>query len=142
MKKNPGRTYLMARMPIAVSMLGHGLARIPKLQEFSDHMVNQFSKSIIPFKLVAGFSTALPFIELGVGVFLILGLFTRFSCVIGLLVMLALIFGSSMIEQWENVFTQIIYGLYFSMLYYYAIYNRYSFDRLLSRVPNAKSHVL
>jgi thiosulfate dehydrogenase (quinone) large subunit len=142
MRKNPGRTYLMARMPVAVSMLGHGLDRIPKLQGFSDHMVDQFSKSIIPVKVVAEFSTALPFVELGVGVLLILGLFTRFSCVLGLLLMLALIFGSTMIEQWDNVFIQIMYGLYFTMLYYYAFYNRYSFDRLLSREQNVKSHVL
>jgi thiosulfate dehydrogenase [quinone] large subunit len=67
MKKNPGRTYLMARLPIAVSMLGHGLTRIPKLQIFSDHMVEQFSKSMIPVKLVAPFSTALPFAELLIG---------------------------------------------------------------------------
>ena len=142
MKKNPGRTYLMARLPIAVSMLGHGLDRIPKLQEFSSHMANQFSNTIIPFKLVAGFSTALPFVELGIGVLLILGLFTRFTCVLGLTVMLALTFGATMIEQWDNVFIQIIYGLYFTMLYYYAIYNRYSFDRLLSRNQNASSNVL
>jgi thiosulfate dehydrogenase (quinone) large subunit len=142
MKKNPGRTYLMARMPIAVSMLGHGLDRIPKLEIFSDHLVNQFSKSIIPVKLVAPFSMALPFAELLTGVLLILGLFTRFGCVLGLLIMLALIFGSTMIEEWNNVFMQIIYGLYFCMLYYYAFYNRYSFDRLLGRIPNAKAHVL
>ena len=142
MKKNPGRTYLMARMPIAVSMLGHGLARIPKLQIFSDHLVNQFSKTIIPIKLVALFTTALPFMELLIGILLILGLFTRLACVLGLLIMLALIFGATVIEQWDNVFMQIVYGLYFTMLYYYAFYNRYSFDRLLGRIQDAKSHVL
>jgi thiosulfate dehydrogenase [quinone] large subunit len=142
MKKNPGRTYLMARLPIAVSMLGHGLTRIPKLQIFSDHMVEQFSKSMIPVKLVAPFSTALPFAELLIGTLLILGLFTRLACVLGLLFMLVLIFGSTVIEQWDNVFMQIIYGLYFTMLYYYAFYNRYSFDRLLGRIQDAKSHVL
>ncbi|MBV8391374.1 MAG: DoxX family membrane protein [Mucilaginibacter sp.] len=142
MKKNPGRTYLMARLPIAVSMLGHGLDRIPKLQIFSDHLVGQFSKSIIPEKLVSLFSISLPFVELGIGILLILGLFTRFACVIGLITMLALNFGSCQLEQWDNVFTQMLYGLYFVMLYYYAYYNRYSFDRLMSRIPNTKSHVL
>ena len=142
MRKNPGRTYLMARLPIAVSMLGHGLDRIPKLQEFSSHMVNQFSNAIIPFKLILWFSSALPFVELGIGVLLILGLFTRFACVVGLITMLALIFGSCLIEQWDNVLSQMLYSLYFVMLYYYAFYNRYSFDRLLGRIPNAKTHVL
>jgi len=142
MKKNPGRTYLMARLPIAVSALGHGLDRIPKLQIFSDHLISQFSKSILPIKLISPFSLLLPFIELGVGILLILGLFTRFACVVGLVTMLALILGSCLIEQWDNVLSQMLYSLYFVMLYYYAFYNRYSFDRLMSRVPNAKTHVL
>jgi thiosulfate dehydrogenase [quinone] large subunit len=45
--------------------------------------------------------------------------------------MLALIFGSSLLEQWENVFSQIIYGAYFALLYYFTPYNRYAIDRLL-----------
>jgi thiosulfate dehydrogenase (quinone) large subunit len=142
MKKNPGRTYLMARLPIAVSLIGHGLDRIPKLQGFSDHIAQQFNNSIIPIKLVTTFSMALPFAELAIGAFLLLGLFTRFACVLGLLYMLALIFGSCLIEQWDNVFIQMMYGLYFAMLYYYAIYNRYSFDRLISRDQDAKTNVL
>lgn len=142
MKKNPGRTYLMARLPIAVSALGHGIDRIPKIQVFSDHLVSQFSKSILPIKLVSLFSMTLPFIELGVGILLILGLFTRFACIVGLITMLALIFGSCLLEQWDNVLSQMLYGLYFVMLYYYAFYNRYSFDRLLGRIPNAKTNVL
>ena len=142
MKKNPGRTYLMARLPIAVSMLGHGLDRIPKIQVFSDHLVGQFSKTILPLKLVIPFSTILPFVELGVGILLTIGLFTRFACIIGVVAMLALIFGSCLIEQWDNVLSQMLYGLYFVMLFYYAFYNRYSFDSLISREPNAKTNVL
>ena len=142
MKKNPGRTYLMARLPIAVSMLGHGLDRIPKIQAFSDHLASQFSKSILPLKFVGSFGTALPFLELGIGMLLLLGLFMRFTCVVGLITMLALIFGSCLLEQWDNVLFQMLYSLYFVMLYYYAFYNRYSFDSLMSREPNAKKNVL
>jgi len=142
MKKNPGRTYLMARLPIAVSMLGHGLDRIPKLQVFSDHLVDQFSKSILPLKLVGLFGTALPFLELGIGILLLLGLFMRFTCVVGLVTMLALIFGSCLLEQWDNVLSQMLYSLYYAMLYYYAFYNRYSFDSLMRVEPHAKTNVL
>jgi thiosulfate dehydrogenase [quinone] large subunit len=134
MQNNPNTTYLLARLPIAVSMFGHGLERIPKLQGFSSHLVGQFSKSILPAALVTPFSYVLPFLELLTGVLLILGLFTRFSCILGVLIMLALIFGSSMIEQWENVFTQIIYGAYFALLYYFAVYNRYSIDGWMHQI--------
>lgn len=129
MQKNPGRTYLLARLPIAVSMLGHGLERIPKLPEFRSHLAEQFSTSVLPPAIVSPFSLALPFLELITGGLLILGLFTRFACALGVMLMLALILGSSMIEQWDNVFMQLVYGAYFSILYYFAFYNKYSLDR-------------
>ena len=110
MNNKPNTTYLLARLPIAMSMFGHGLERLPKLQSFSSHLVGQFSKSIISLALATPFSYILPFLELLTGMLLLLGFFTRFSCILGVLIMLALIFGSSMLEQWENVFTQIIYG--------------------------------
>lgn len=135
MQKNPGRTYLLARLPIGMSMFGHGLDRMPKLQAFSGHMVEQFSKSMIPGSLVSLFSYVLPFLEFLTGILLLLGLFTRFACVLGVMIMLVLIFGSSLIEQWENVFTQVIYGAYFALLYSFAVYNRYSIDRRFTREP-------
>jgi len=126
-------TYLLGRLPVAMSMFGHGLERLPKLSGFSNHMVQQFNNAVLPLAAVEVFSHLLPFAELLIGVLLIIGLFTRFAAVLGVLVMLALIFGSSMIEQWENVFTQIVYGLFFALIYYFAPYNYYSVDGLLKR---------
>ena len=126
-------TYLLGRLPVAMSMFGHGFERLPKLNGFSNHMVQQFNNAVLPLALVEVFSHVLPFVELLTGVLLILGLFTRAAAVLGVLIMLALIFGSSMIEQWENVFTQIVYGLCFALIYYFEPYNYYSVDRLLER---------
>jgi thiosulfate dehydrogenase [quinone] large subunit len=126
-------TYLLCRLPVAVSMFGHGLDRLPKLSGFSDHMVQQFNNAMLPLALVEVFSHILPFVEFITGIFLIIGLFTRFAAIVGVLIMLALIFGSSMIEQWENVFTQIIYGMCFALIYHFSAYNYYSVDRLLSK---------
>jgi thiosulfate dehydrogenase [quinone] large subunit len=125
-------TYLLGRLPVAMSMFGHGLERLPKLSGFSNHMVQQFNNAMLPLALVEIFSHVLPLIELITGILLIIGLFTRFAAVLGVLIMLALIFGSSMIEQWENVFTQIIYGLCFTLIYYFEPYNYYSVDKLLN----------
>ena len=124
-------TYLLARLPVAMSMLGHGIERMPKLAGFAQHVTEQFKNAVLPLAAVEVFSHILPFVELLTGVLLILGLFTRFAAVIGVLTMLTLIFGSSMIEQWENVFTQIVYGLCFAAIYYFEPYNYYSIDRLL-----------
>jgi thiosulfate dehydrogenase [quinone] large subunit len=130
-------TYLLARLPVAMSMFGHGLERLPKLEGFSNHMVQQFNNAMLPLALVEVFSHVLPFIEFLTGILLIIGLFTRFATILGVLIMLALIFGSSMIEQWENVFTQIIYGGCFALLYYFASYNYYSVDQLFAKKKTA-----
>jgi thiosulfate dehydrogenase [quinone] large subunit len=114
--------YLLARLPLGMSFLGHGLVRLPKLEAFSNGLVTSFSKSILPASL------ALPFLELLTGILLFLGLFTRFAIFLGALLMLSLIFGSSMIEQWENVFTQLFYSGYLALLFYFLPYNNISID--------------
>lgn len=132
--KNSYSGYLLGRLPIAFSMLGHGIIRLPKMNEFSDWMVGVFEKSIIPSSVVMPFSYALPILELNVGFLLLIGLFTRQAIVLGSLIMLALIFGSCMLEDWQNVFVQMIYGAYFAVLLCFEKkYNRYALDGLLFR---------
>src|ERR1035438_4460148 len=103
-------TYLLARLPIGMSMLGHGLIRLTKLQAFRTGMVNEFSKSILPQALVMPFSYMLPFLEFAVGILLLAGLFTRFACALGSAVIVALIFGSSLLEQ--CILPAILWGLF------------------------------
>jgi thiosulfate dehydrogenase [quinone] large subunit len=121
-------TYLLARLPIGMSFLGHGLQRLPILAKFSAGMVNGFSKSFIPGALVQPFSLGLPFVELLLGILLLLGLFTRFATILGVIVMLALIFGSTSLGQWDNVFIQLMYSAYLALLYYFLPYNTISVD--------------
>lgn len=125
--------YLIARLSIGMSMFAHGLVRMPKLDGFSNWMVTSFKDAALPEALVRPFSYALPVLELAVGVLLLLGLFTRISIITGSIIMLALIFGSGMIEKWDAVFTQIVYGVIFAILYNYLDSNRYSLDRVLQR---------
>ncbi|MEO6915060.1 MAG: DoxX family protein [Chitinophagaceae bacterium] len=125
--------YLLARLPIAWSMFGHGLVRIPKLSVFSSGMVKAFSQSILSASVVQSFAYALPFLELLTGLFIILGLFTRQSLLVGFLIMMSLIFGSSLIEDWQNVFVQMIYAVYFVLLMLFLSYNRYSVDYVMTR---------
>jgi len=121
-------TYLLARLPMGLSFFGHGLIRIIKLDEFSDGMVKQFSKSVLPEGFVSAFGHVLPFLEFITGLLILLGLFTRFGIVLGVAIILALIFGSSVIEQWNAIFTQLFYGAYLAVLFYFADWNRVSVD--------------
>ena len=76
--EKPNTAYLLARLPIAMSMFTHGLERIPKLQAFSEGMVKQFAKSPLPAGMVQAFGTVLPCFEFLTGLLLLIGLFTRF----------------------------------------------------------------
>ena len=125
--------YLLARQPIAWSMFGHGLVRIPKLAAFSAGMTKNFSHSILPSSIVLPFAYALPFLELLTGLLIIIGLFTRQALLLGFLIMIVLIFGSSLIEEWQGVFIQMMYAVYFTLLILYLPFNRYSLDAVMGR---------
>lgn len=125
--------YLLARLPIGMSMFVHGFERMPKLQAFAGGMEKQFEKTMLAPSLVHLFGVVLPFCELLTGVLLLLGLFTRFAAILGVLIMLALIFGSGLLEQWQNVFLQMVYGAYFAVLYLFAEHNGYAVDGMLKK---------
>lgn len=125
--------YLTARLCVGVSMLAHGLVRLPKLSGFSHWMVGQFAHSILPETLVRPFSYALPFAELVTGVLLIAGLFTRQGLVLGCGIMMVLIFGSGMIEDWNAIPSQLIHAAFFSVLLASISYNEYSADGWLHK---------
>jgi thiosulfate dehydrogenase [quinone] large subunit len=123
--------YFFLRLPLAMSMFGHGLVRLPKLSGFAEGMKEQFEKSILPDVIVLPFGYALPVIELLIGILLILGWQTRIAIYAGLLTMAALIFGSSTIESWGAISVQLIHALYFGMLLYFLPKDRISFDAKL-----------
>ncbi|AHM62936.1 DoxX family protein [Flammeovirgaceae bacterium 311] len=124
-------SYFFLRLPLAMSMFGHGLVRLPKLSGFAEGMTEQFKDSILPEILVLPFGYALPFIELIIGILLILGWQTRNSIYAGLLTMAALVFGSSTIESWGAISVQLIHALYFGMLLHFLPKDRFSIDAKL-----------
>ena len=126
--KKESYSYLLARLPMGMSFFGHGLIRLTKLSVFSHEMAGQFSKSILPQNFVLAFGYVLPFLEFITGFLLLIGLFTRSAIVLGVLIILSLIFGSSLIEQWPAIFTQLIYGLYLALLFNFIGYNTISID--------------
>lgn len=125
--------YFFARLPIGLSMLGHGLVRLPKLQSFAQGMTDSFEQSYLPSTLVYAFGLLLPILELLVGLLIVLGLFTRIGLIGGLLVMSMLIFGSAAIENWNAISSQLIHSIYMALLLYYVDYNTLSIDKLVKQ---------
>jgi thiosulfate dehydrogenase [quinone] large subunit len=120
-------TYQLARLPIGFSLLGHGLVRLPKLSAFANGMVANFSDSPLPQLLVKPFAFSLPFIELLIGVGVILGFQIRAVSVAGVMLMCVLIFGSSFIESWNAIAIQMFYGVYFALLFRFSHFNTIGF---------------
>src|SRR6266404_8360982 len=126
-------TFLLLRLAMAVSVLGHGLVRLPKLSAFSNWMVNSFEKSMLPKILVVPFSYVLPLAEFTVGLLLFTGLFTRPASIMGAIIMIVLIFGTTMIENWEAVPSQLIHVAFYAVLLQFSQYNILALDNLFKK---------
>jgi thiosulfate dehydrogenase [quinone] large subunit len=126
-------SFLIIRLAVAASMLGHGLVRLPKLNGFSNWMVSSFEKSMLPSALVTPFSYILPIAEFVIGLLLVIGLFTRASLIAGGFTMVILIFGSAMVENWEAMPSQFIHAAFFAVLLSFLQYNTYAVDNFFKK---------
>jgi thiosulfate dehydrogenase (quinone) large subunit len=128
------KAFLLLRLGIGTSCFGHGLVRLPKLDKFSEGMITEFQHSMLPGSLVTAFAYALPFAELIIGLLILLGLFTRHALVAGAIVMLLLIFGTTAIEQWNNLNSQLIHLLFLAgLLPFVDEYNTWALDKRIHR---------
>jgi thiosulfate dehydrogenase [quinone] large subunit len=125
---NSELAFVLGRLLLGINFLGHGLVRLPKLAAFRGGLVKQFASTWLPSVLVELFATVLPFVEFGIGLLLLLGLFTRPVLALGMFVMMALVFGSSQQEKWDAVATQMVYGIFFLLLLRHVDHNRYCLD--------------
>ncbi|WP_025666238.1 DoxX family membrane protein [Aquimarina megaterium] len=125
--------YLLLRLAMGTNLLAHGLVRIPKIETFSNWMINLYKEVVLPEIFISSFAKILPFAELTIGIFLIFGLFTYRTCLAGGILMIILIFGSCLVEQWEWVGFQMVYVLFFYLLIDTTQNNPFSIDNLLQK---------
>jgi thiosulfate dehydrogenase [quinone] large subunit len=126
------QSFLLTRLAVGTSLLGHGLVRLPKLDKFSHGIAAGFQDSFLPRGLVLGFGYLLPFAEFGIGLLTLLGLFTRPAAVAGSLLMIVLIFGTTAIEKFENIPSMLLHVLFFvGVLAFVDRYDNCSLDRVL-----------
>ena len=122
--------FFILRIAIAISMLGHGLVRLPKLKAFSQWMVGSFEKSMLPKAIIVPFSYALPIAEFVIGLLLLTGLFTKPAAFAGAVVMLLLLFGTTMVENWEAIPSQLLHIIFFALLLQLMGNNSYALDKI------------
>lgn len=125
---NAKYSYFFVKLPMALSLLGHGLVRLPKLQVFSDWMVGFMAKSYLPELMIRGFSYLVPFVEVLTGVLLLLGFFTRQTIYLALALMALFVFGNTTIENWEAITSELLHAAYLVALLYLIPHDRFSVD--------------
>jgi thiosulfate dehydrogenase [quinone] large subunit len=131
--KEKNIAYSLIRVIIGVSMLGHGLVRIPKIVKFSEGLVSKFADSMIPEIVIAPFGYALTIAEFLIGLFLVMGLFTKKAALAGIVVMISLVLGSTLIENWSVLNSQLIHAAFFAFLIWFLPLNYYSLDRWIKK---------
>lgn len=105
---------LVIRIGLGVNMAMHGLVRIPKLSTFVTKTEAGFADTLLPAFLAKGFLYALPFMELVIGILILLGgQFSKWGYFAGGLVISLLLFGTTLKEDWATAGTQMIYVIAF-----------------------------
>ncbi|WP_295122402.1 DoxX family protein [uncultured Chitinophaga sp.] len=120
--------FALARITLGINFLGHGLVRLPKLDAFRTGMVKDFERTFLPGPIVSAFATVLPFIEFALGLFLIIGIFTKQSLAGCAILMMILLFGTCMKEAWDSAGSQMLYALFIAFLLFNLEYNSLSID--------------
>jgi thiosulfate dehydrogenase [quinone] large subunit len=125
--------YLMLRFTLGLSILMHGLVRLPHLSVFADTTVRLFAETPLPAIIVRPFALSLVFVESIVGLLLLLGLWTRWALLVGALSMASLVFGTALRSDWNTLAIQMLYASIYAALIAAREYNFYSVDAVIQR---------
>ena len=127
--------YALMRLALGVNIFGHGFFRILSgVGNFANGMAQGMDKGPLPHALTLSFGYCIPWIEFTLGALLVLGLFTRFALVAGALLMAALTFGTTSVQNWNGAGTQLMYSfIFFAMLWLVGANTLSVDDKLLRR---------
>jgi thiosulfate dehydrogenase [quinone] large subunit len=125
--------YLMLRFSLGLSILMHGLVRLPHLSAFADATVKLLAATPLPEIIVRPFAFSLVFLETIIGALLVMGLWTRWALLLGALSMASLIFGTALRSDWDTLAIQLLYASLYAALIAFREHNSYSVDTLIQR---------
>ncbi len=125
------RAYVLLRVTLGLNICLHGVVRWSKgLHSFAESLAPLFANTSLPAWTVFDFGYALPALEAVVGATVLFGLGTRRALLAGSILMLVLMFGSSLREDWPTVGIQLTYSVVYCILIAGAQFNGFEIDRL------------
>src|SRR5260370_38157307 len=92
--------FAFLRFTLGLNILMHGAVRLPILSAFVAGLVKEFAKTPLPAVVVKAFAYSLPFAEGLVGLFVLVGLWTRSALLLGAFIVAALGFVPSRLRDW------------------------------------------
>src|SRR5713226_8585690 len=127
--------YTILRVSFGANITLHGVSRIVMGHAaFLAYLTHYFEKaSYVPVGMLSGFATVQPWVELILGLLLMIGLATRFSLIAGALVIMCLVFGTNLAQDWLVSGLQLIYAFLYYYLLVHLDQNRFSVDGLRRR---------
>ncbi len=111
--------YLLLRVLTGVDFFMHGFARIftgTHLAGFAQGMVKSMASTPLPPSLTLATGYVIPCVELLIDTLLLLGLVTRAALTTALLLLLVLMFGIGLKQDWPTAGSQLLYGLVLAAL--------------------------
>ena len=123
--------YTLLRIVVGINYFNHGATRIFQIPGFIDSMVNTMQDSWIPEFLVRINAALVPPVELIVGALITIGLFTRGALIACFVLMIALMYGVTIIQNWDTAGSQLIYNLVLFILLTGVGFDRISVDAWL-----------
>jgi thiosulfate dehydrogenase [quinone] large subunit len=116
---NVAIAYAILRLSFGANIMLHGVSRLlngrPAFLAYLNHYFEH--AHLIPASSLPAFGAVLPWLETIVGLLLMIGLFSRFIMIFGALVMLCLVVGTNLAQDWLVSGLQLIY----CFLYYYLL---------------------
>jgi len=111
--------YLLLRLVTGLDFFMHGFSRIftgTHLSGFAQGMVKSMAATPLPPALTLATGYIIPCVEFIIGTLLLLGLFTRATLTAALLLMLVLMFGIGLKQDWNVAGQQLLYALVLATL--------------------------
>jgi thiosulfate dehydrogenase [quinone] large subunit len=130
------QAYVLLRLLTGLDFFGHGFARIftgTHLSGFAQGMVKSMAATPLPPALTLATGYVVPCVELLIGLLLIAGLATRAALTLAMLLMLVLMFGVTLKQDWATAGSQLLYGLVLFVLLFARERHDLSWPALLRR---------
>ena len=109
----------LLRISFGVNFLFHGIVRLPNLEKFATGMQSTFQNTPIPESAVTIMAYVIPFVELSIGLLLLLNKRTKETLIAAFVLMNVLVVGSCIAQKWDLVGLQTTYiGFLFLLLYF------------------------